>query len=259
MKPGSSYILLVDIGNTSVSVGVGHGKRLKNVLRLDAKQCSAATIKKAVSTVRRGKKIGGAVLCSVVPRLTRLWKNFIVKTYKINPLIVHHRLKLGVNVDYPKPSSIGADRLADACGAVSRYGAPVIVVDFGTALTFDVIDGDSAYIGGVIAPGLPLMVDYLHEKTALLPHIELRDQCSKVGRSTEGAMQIGAHIGYRGIVREVIKHLKEGLSLKNVKLCATGGYAKWALKGLNMPFKFDPNLTLYGLMKIWEKNVNRES
>ncbi|MFC1497056.1 type III pantothenate kinase [Verrucomicrobiota bacterium] len=251
----SSSILLVDIGNTSISIGVGHGKRLENTLRLDTKQCSATTVKKAISKAIQRKKIHGAVLCSVVPELTELWKRTIVKTCRIMPLIVHNRLKLGIHIDYPKPSSIGADRIANACGAVYRYGTPAIVIDFGTALTFDVVSKDNKYIGGVIAPGLPLMTDYLAEKTALLPHIELRDQCSKIGRSTEGAMRIGAHVGYRGIVREVIMYLKQNLDMKKVHLCATGGYAKWVLKGLNMPFKFDPNLTLYGLMNIWELNT----
>jgi type III pantothenate kinase len=130
----------------------------------------------------------------------------------------------------------------------------VIVADFGTALTFDIVSAAGAYIGGVIAPGLPLMADYFSERTALLPHIDLRGRIGRVGRSTEDAMRIGARIGYRGMVRETVAYLRRDAREANAALCATGGYAKWVLKGTGMPFTIDPNLTLKGLGAIWALN-----
>ncbi len=131
----------------------------------------------------------------------------------------------------------------------------MIVADFGTALTFDIVQRGDTYTGGVIAPGLPLMTDYLAERTALLPHIRLGGRHGKVGRSTEGAMRIGAHVGYRGMVREIVTYLEEQLAMPDAKLCATGGFARWALSGLDLPFEFEPNLTLYGLACIFELNA----
>jgi len=170
------------------------------------------------------------------------------------PLEVRHDCALNIAIDYPAPETIGADRIANACGAVARYGAPVIVADFGTALTFDIVSEAGAYIGGVIAPGLHLVADYFADKTALLPHIDIRGRVGRIGRSTTGAMRIGARVGYRGMVREIVEHLREDAREANAVLCATGGHAEWVLKDVGMPCKIDPNLTLRGLRVIWEMN-----
>ena len=130
----------------------------------------------------------------------------------------------------------------------------MIVADFGTALTFDVVTADLRYVGGVITPGLPLMTDYLYERTALLPRVELEGPCPKLGRSTMQAMRIGAQIGYRGIVREIVSYLQASMKCE-FKLVATGGYAGWALKEAGMPFIIDQELTLYGLGCIFERNA----
>ena len=195
--------------------------------------------------------VNGAVLGSVVPRVNAVWQRLIRRELGCELLVVKAGLPMEVSVDYPDPESIGADRLADACGGIRRYGAPLIVADFGTALTFDVITPDRRYVGGVITPGLPLMTDYLYERTALLPRVELAGPCPKLGRSTLQAMRIGAQIGYRGIVREIVAYLCGSMGCE-FKLVATGGYAGWALKGSEMPFVIDPDLTLFGLGCIFE-------
>ena len=129
---------------------------------------------------------------------------------------------------------------------MSRYGAPVLVMDFGTALTAAVVTRDGVWRGGVIAPGFPLMRDYLFERTAKLPRMELgRGRAPKIGRSTEEAMCFGALVGYRGMVREIVATLRANFG-EDFKLVATGGFARWALKGLDLPFVIDPTLTLYG-------------
>jgi type III pantothenate kinase len=196
-----------------------------------------------------------AVIGSVVPACTPRWAARLEQLLGNPPLVVTHRSRLDVAIDYPRPASIGPDRLANACGAVVRYGAPCIVADFGTALTFDVVSREGKYVGGVIAPGLPVMTDYLADKTALLPHIRLRGRIAPVGRSTTGAMRIGAKVGYRGMVREITQYVMAGLGEKKVALCATGGYARWALEGLDMPFSFDSDLTLFGLSRIFALNM----
>ena len=151
-----------------------------------------------------------------------------------------------LQLDYPKPETIGADRLADAAGAVSRYGAPVLVMDFGTALTAAVVTSDRVWRGGVIAPGFPLMRDYLFERTAKLPRMKIGSgRAPKIGRSTDEAMRFGALVGYRGMVREIVAELKKNFKT-DFRLVATGGFAKWVLKDLDLPFVIDPTLTLYG-------------
>ena len=248
--------IAVDIGNTSTTVGLASKGRITRVSHLSGGMRDRNPIEQTLKRVTQNREIAGAVLGSVVPRSTRTWMSALKKITGSRPIEVTHRLKLDVGIDYPKPQSIGADRLANACGASVRYGAPVIVADFGTGLTFDIISRDRNYIGGVIAPGLPLMTDYLADRTALLPHIRLSGSCGVVGKSTEGAMRIGARVGYRGIVREIVTHLNQSAELKGAALCATGGYARWALSGLDMPFHYDQHITLFGLSRIFELNYD---
>ena len=149
---------------------------------------------------------------------------------------------------------IGADRLANAAAAAKLLGTPSVVCDFGTALTFDIIDAKRGYIGGIICPGLPLMFDYLAEKTALLPRVKPSKTKAVVGRNTEQAMQIGARLGYRGMVREILQSLETELGVKQLPVCCTGGYAGWIFKDWDVAATIDPNLTLKGLGIIGDLN-----
>ena len=160
----------------------------------------------------------------------------------------------GVGIDYPRPETIGPDRLANAAAARHRFGAPVVVVDFGTAVTFDVVNARGNYVGGIIAPGLAAMTDYLHEKTALLPRIQIREVKSAVGKSTEHAMLVGAVHGYRGLVRELIEELKRELKARRLPVVATGGYAKLIASKLPEISAVEPDLTLEGLRLVWENS-----
>jgi type III pantothenate kinase len=135
--------------------------------------------------------------------------------------------------------------------ARNRFGAPVVVVDFGTAVTFDVVDARGNYVGGIIAPGLAAMTDYLHEKTALLPKIEMREIKSAIGKSTEQAMLAGAVHGYRGLVRELIGELKHELRARKLPVVATGGYARLIAAKLPEISAVAPDLTLEGLRLVW--------
>jgi type III pantothenate kinase len=135
--------------------------------------------------------------------------------------------------------------------ARAHFGAPVVVVDFGTAVTFDVVDRRGDYIGGIIAPGLAAMTEYLHEKTALLPRLKIREPGVVVGKNTREAMLVGAVHGYRGLVRGLIRELKQDLKLTRLPVVATGGYASLIAKGMSEINAVRPSLTLEGLRLVW--------
>jgi len=163
---------------------------------------------------------------------------------------VDHRSELGVGIDYPKPKTIGADRLANAAAAAAFHGTPCVVVDFGTAVTFDILSPGKKYIGGVIAPGLEAMTDYLHQRTAKLPKISLLEPPGPIGKSTKHAMLAGAVYGYRGLVREILAQLRPALGVRRLKVVATGGYAGLIAAGVKEIAAVHENLTLEGLRLI---------
>ncbi len=192
------------------------------------------------------------VVCSVVPK-----KNTIVRRAAKGSRILWltPQIKLGVGIDYPNPKTIGADRLANAAAVAALYGCPAIVVDFGTAVTFDIVSAERKYIGGVIAPGLESMTNFLYQRTALLPKLSLKEPRSAVGRSTIEAMRSGAVIGYRGLVREIINRIKaERFPRRKVHVIATGGYADLIAKRLGEIDSVHPNLTLEGLRIVANLN-----
>ena len=251
-------ILLFDIGNTHTHVGLANGQRVVKQSDLPTSAWfgggAAALVKKFIGKNR----IAGAVLCSVVPRATPFVHKTVRAVWKIEVLVLNPQTIRGVGIDYPRPDSIGPDRLANAVAARRRFGAPVVVVDFGTAVTFDVVNARGNYVGGIIAPGLAAMTDYLHEKTALLPRIKIREVETTIGKSTEQAMLIGAVQGYRGLVRELIGELKRELRVKKLPVVATGGYAKLIAAKMPEISAVEPDLTLEGLRLTWEAAVERQ-
>ncbi len=253
-------VMVVDIGNTSVSFACARAGRIFGVTRMATAVADALSLRRVLAPYARKHFCRDAIVCSVVPRVTSVWMAELQRLTGRAPMQVHAGLRLGVELDYPRPATIGADRLANACGAAHLYGSPVIVADFGTALTFDIVVRNS-YVGGIIVPGLPLMSDYLAEKTALLPKLRL-DRCRSgvgvIGRSTRQAMAIGARLGYQGMVREIFSRLRREIKARKIRFCATGGYAGWALAGCGLAVHINPTLTLYGISRIYELN-RRES
>lgn len=170
-------------------------------------------------------------------------------------LWLNPQLNLGVGIDYPRPRSIGADRLANAAAVAELYGCPSIVVDFGTAVTFDIVSKNRNYIGGVIAPGLEAMTNFLYQRTALLPRLSLEEPRRAIGKSTIAAMQSGAVFGYRGLVREIIARIKaEQFRRQKVHVVATGGYAELIASKLREIDATHPHLTLEGLRIVANLN-----
>lgn len=244
-------IVLLDIGNTNTHLALANGKRIVKQLNISTSGWFNGNAQKLVSRFVLRAKIDGAALCSVVPRATPQVHSLCKKNWKIDCLELTAKTVRGVGIDYPKPETIGPDRLANAVAAKHHFGAPCVVVDFGTAVTFDVVDQKGNYVGGIIAPGLAAMTDYLHEKTALLPKIKIREVQGVIGKNTKQAMLIGAVHGYRGLIRELLSELKSELDCENLPVVATGGYAKLIARKLPEIVAVDPLLTVEGLRLVW--------
>jgi len=264
-------ILLFDIGNTNTHVGLANSRRVVKQADIPTAGWFNGTAAKLVRKFTGHARLDGAVLCSVVPRATPKVKEFIAQLGAPSTRSARKKMRqhagsetgvpmleltsqtlVGIGIDYPKPDTIGPDRLANAIAARHHFGAPVVVLDFGTAVTLDVVNRAGNYAGGIIAPGLAAMTDYLHEKTALLPRIKIREIKTSIGKSTEEAMLVGAVHGYRGLVRELIGELKRELKVKRLPVVATGGYAKLMASKLPEISAVEPNLTLEGLRLVWK-------
>src|SRR5438046_4079459 len=233
--------LLVDISNSYTKLVFASTKRISTPVRIVTNKLSSSMFSRFLGqrTVRK------VVVSSVVPKKNRMISKVAGKA---RVLWLNSTVKLGVGIDYPAPETIGDDRLANAAAVEALYGCPAIVVDFGTAVTFDIVSGRKNYIGGVIAPGLEAMTNFLYQQTALLPKLSLREPRRAVGRSTIEAMRSGAILGYRGLVREIIGQIKaEEFSGRKVNVVATGGYAKLIAAKSPEIGAIHPNLTLEGL------------
>jgi len=244
-------ILLFDIGNTNTHLGLANDRRVVKRTNIPTSLWFRGTAGRLVNNFAGRARLEGVALCSVVPRATPRVRRTVRRLWHLNTFELTRNTLCGLGIDYPDPDTIGEDRLANAVAARQRFGAPVVVVDFGTAVTFDVVNRAGNYAGGIIAPGLAAMTEYLHEKTALLPRIKIREIKTAVGRSTEQAMLVGAVHGYRGLVRELIAELKHELKVKHLPVVATGSYAKLIATRLREIAAVEPDLTLEGLRLSW--------
>ena len=249
MRKRADY-LLIDVSNSFTKLAFASTKKLGATQRVPTPALSPATLRKII----RQRVVERIVVCSVVPKKDALIRG---TAGRVRVSFVSAKCKLGVGVDYPEPESIGADRLANAAAVAELYGTPAIVVDFGTAVTFDVVSAERSYIGGVIAPGLEAMTTYLYKRTALLPRLTLTEPRRAVGRSTKAAMMSGAIFGYRGLVKEILAKISaETFGGRRPQIVATGGYAQLIAARLPEIDAVHPHLTLEGLRIIG--NLNRE-
>lgn len=239
-------ILLIDIGNTHTHIGVGDEDAVLAHGEISTHDATVAEQTEALRKLCDGSPTA-AVVCSVVPEKTSSMQIALRQGFDLFAMELNHTSVKGVGIDYPKPETIGPDRLANAIAAKAHHGTPSVVVDFGTAVTFDVVDASGRYTGGIIAPGISAMTDYLHEKTALLPRIEVEEPRKVVGKSTHEAMLSGAVYGYRGLVKELLERLKTELGVYELKTVATGGCAELIAKDIPEISAIDQNLTLEGL------------
>jgi type III pantothenate kinase len=241
--------LLIDISNSFTKLAFANRRRISKPTRVETQKFASGMLRQLL----RRRKIDIIVVSSVVPK-----KNGVVRAAakRSRVLWLTPKINLGVGIDYPKPKEIGADRLANAVAVGAFYGCPAIVVDFGTAVTFDIVSAQRKYIGGVIAPGLEVMTNFLYRRTALLPKLSMKEPRSAVGKSTIEAMRAGAVIGYRGLIREIITRIKaERFPRQKVHVIATGGYADLIAKRLGEIDSVHPNLTLEGLRIVANLNA----
>jgi type III pantothenate kinase len=241
--------LLIDNSNTRTKFALASPERLlewRGILH------TAKISRDSLAHLLDSLAFDAAVLCSVVPVKAEILRGYLQSRGPLHEVTCHSDIGLGI--DYPEPERIGADRLANAAGVVAGYGAPAVVIDFGTAVTFDVISEAPCYCGGVIAPGLGAMNEYLTHRTALLPPIQLDEPPSAIGKSTLHAMQAGAVLGYRGLVKEILAGILREMTGRP-KIVATGGDAALIARGVPEIETVDPDLTLEGLRQIALRNL----
>jgi type III pantothenate kinase len=245
LRNAMQKFLLVNLNNTSTKLALADSEKLLAKKVIPTKILSIPAVKRAI----RSWSFEHALVGSVVPKKTVIFRNLLGAGMKE----VSSDSDLGIGIDFSEPRGIGADRLANAVGVAARYGSPAIVVDFGTAVTFDIISSQGVYEGGVIAPGLGVMVDYMYQRTALLPKIDLEEPVSVIGKSTKNAMLAGAVYGYRGLVRQIVTEIVAKLDGK-VRIIATGSYADLIAAKLPELQIVDLDLTLEGLRVIALRN-----
>lgn len=234
--------LLINVNNTFTKTALAHGTSLRRFPPIPTRDLTPTHFQQ----LKQNHPGCRVILASVVPAASRpaqrIWKPAELER-------VSHRSPLNIPIHYPNPAQIGADRLANAVAAAHSFPLPCVVVDFGTATTFDVIASDGGYLGGVIAPGLNAMTEYLYQRTALLPRLTLAEPTRGIGRSTQEAMQIGTVRGYRGLIREILHGLAPELG-PLASIVATGGQGGLIARGMPEIDIVDPDVTLRGLQRI---------
>lgn len=253
-------ILVVDAGNTNITIGVFDGQKLMGTYRMMTK--ISRTSDEYGIFIRdlleknglNPEEIVDVIISSVVPNIMHSFTSGIKKYFKVNPIIVGAGIKTGINIAIANPKSMGADRIVDAVAAYELYGGPVIVIDFGTATTHDVVTADGSLIAGVTSPGIRISANALWKDTAMLPEIEIRKPETILAKNTVNSMQAGLFFGYVGQTEYIIRKLKEELGSEDYKVVATGGLGKIISDETDAIDIYDSDLTLKGLRIIYDYN-----
>lgn len=252
-------LLAIDVGNTKVAIGVFEGEKLRATWRIatDLDNLPDEYAVLLLSLLSQQKlavtDIKDAILCSVVPPLVSIFEDLCEKYFNITPLVVGSGIKTGVRISMDNPREVGADRVVNAMAGHRLYGGPLIVIDLGTATTFDAVSKDGDYLGGAIAPGMGISAEALYKNTAKLPRVELLRPKQAIGRNTVTAMQSGIIFGYVGLVEGLVSRIKQELG-GNAKVIATGSLAELIARETRVIDIVAPDLTLVGLRLIYEIN-----
>ncbi len=260
----SPVLLVIDVGNTNVSLGVydydesGEGRLSQHWRVSTHREQTSDELVVSLSALfgtegRRTDEITDVILSSVVPPVVPIWERVSSKLFGQPPQIVGPGMRTGMPVRYENPHEVGADRIVNAVAAFELFGGPIIAVDFGTATTFDCISERGEYLGGVITPGIHISMEALFERASKLHRVEIARPKSVIGRTTTGALQSGLLYGYSGLVDSMIGRIREELGA-DARVIATGGLARRIAEESKAIDQVVPFLTLDGLRILFEKN-----
>lgn len=252
-------LLTIDVGNTNITFGMFEGKTLITTFRMTTKQLRTSDeygidiLEMIERNQISGKEVEHVIIASVVPDVMHSLNSGIIKYFNITPVIVGPGIRTGIRVVTENPKQIGADRIVDAAGAFALYGGPVLVLDFGTATTYDLVDASGSFVAGVTAPGIRISAKALWEGAAKLPKIEIQKPESILAQETISSMQAGLVYGQIGQTEYIVRCMIEESGYQNVKVVATGGLGRIIANETDCIHIYDPNLTLSGLRLIFEK------
>lgn len=252
-------LLVVDVGNTNITLGVFDGDVINATFRITTKiQRTSDEFGMLIMNLLDSRnidrtKIEDVIISSVVPDVMHSFENAVIKYLELKPIIVGPGIKTGIKMVTGNAHEIGADRIVDAVGAYDIYGGPVIVIDYGTATTYDYITKDGAFAAGITSPGIKICAKALWEDAAKLPAIEIKKPDSILAKDTISSMQAGLVYGNIGQTEYIIQKIKEETGLDNIKVVATGGLGKIISDATDMIDIYDSNLTLKGLQLIYSK------
>ena len=257
-------LLTFDIGNTHTVVGCFSGQKLINHWRITSERVRTedelGVLLEYFFSLENltFQQVRGICISSVVPDLTEIYQYLSRRYFKKEPLVVDATLDLGMDIKYKNPASVGADRLCNAVAGVQKYGAPLLIIDFGTATTIDCIDTNGDYLGGVIAPGIITSIESLHLKAAKLPRVGFSFPQNFIGRTTEESIQSGIFWGTVFLIEGLVKKIKKELGA-NAKVVATGGLASKIIEHTQCINTIDPYLSLEGMAMIYERNSGEKA
>lgn len=256
-------LLVIDVGNTNIVLGIFKGEKLIFDWRISTDKNKTVDEYGLMLRQMLGsadidpKDIKDIIISSVVPNINDIFPEIANKYFDLEPIIIGPGVKTGMNILYDNPKEVGADRIVNSVAAFEKYGGPLIVVDLGTAITFDAINIHGDYLGGAICPGIKISADALFQRASKLPKVEIVPKEKVIGKNTVASMQGGIFFGYLGLIDAIIEKMIEELRTgdEKVKVIATGGFSKLFVEGSKYIEEIDPMLTLDGLRLIYERNL----
>jgi type III pantothenate kinase len=252
-------LLAFDVGNTTIAIGLFRGRKLVKSWKIEtdsdktSDEYGVLLLSLMQAAVLPAGKITGSIISSVVPPLTPVIEEVCRSTFGTEACVVGPGLKTGMPILYETPLEVGADRITASVAAFEKYGGPTIVLDFGTATTFDAVSAKGEYLGGAIAPGVRISAEALYRRTAKLPRIEVRKPKRAIGRTTVASMQSGLYFGYIGLVTRLIEEIRKELGAE-ARVVATGGFGGPLATELDVIEAYEPDLVLEGLRIIYDRN-----